>query len=86
MKSIFKSKTFWFGLLQITGSIAGLVAAVFPPSAAIAGAVAGVTTIILRTVTNTAVSIPVINPNPTVAALVIPQSPLAGTSVLGGMK
>ncbi len=75
MKSIFKSKTFWFGLLQIIGSGAGLLAAVFPPSAAIAGAVAGITTIILRSVTNTAVSIPVINPTPAI--------PPASTTIAG---
>lgn len=67
MKSIFKSKTFWVNLLGGIAAVTGFIPA--NPYTLAAGAVAN---IILRMITNTAVSVPIINPNPTVAPLSSP--------------
>ena len=59
MKSIFKSKTFWLNILSGVGVITGLI-----PANPYTMAISAVANVILRTVTNQPVSIPVINPNP----------------------
>ena len=70
MKSIFASKTFWLNLLSGIAVVSGLIPA--NPYTIVAGAVAN---IILRTVTNQPVSVPILNPVP-----VIPMSTITAIS------
>ena len=69
MKSIFKSKAFWLNLLVGIAAVSGYLPA--NPYTMAAGAVAN---IILRMITNQPVSIPVINPNPTVPPVSAPAT------------
>ena len=58
MKSILKSKTFWFNLLSGVTTIAGLI-----PANPITLAVVAVGNIVLRAITTAPVTIPIISPN-----------------------